>query len=634
MSRIISIPPLSAVLQVDNTTLDNQPIYFDTAKQKYIKYDPITLDWVFRTDDRIWFQAINFILHQAPLVEMGGIGSVILLNAATSIKIPFGIPVFFDHPANINYLKWNNVSSYFEFNNAVYINGKLTVTGAIDPTELDMPDNAPIYLNTLKTKFLAYDSVKVKIVSNTDFEVGATMKVNSYQDMLPIGAPAGVAGRFYYDSLANKMYYYNGVVWVDMSGGAVPDLQTVCNVGNSSTTTILLAIQNAVTPSYSFIGDTNTGIFSYGADNLGFATGGTGAVSLTNAELRLYRSDFVLEGNKIYFEATKTQNLFWNGTNFEFNNSVRFDSFIQNQGIAAPTVSPAGTGRIYYDTASNKFKASENGGAYVNLIAGTPTLEQVCTAGNSTTKKILQDVNSQRNVVIGNTGYDANQGFDNVVLGYAAFNTSSNPLSNVAIGRSAMSANGSGQANVAVGAYALQNYNSGSGGSHVAVGYQALKMCSTGSTNTALGRDAGYSITTNGGCVFLGYQAGYSNTAANNLFIANSSTAYPLLGGDFSTYIATTSDGTTTVNKRLQVTNFTVAPSNIGVGASPFVYQNTTGYPCSVIVSGGTVTDISFSHDNVTYYTVGLLAGMIELSQNDYTKVTYTVAPTMTLVPR
>ena len=40
----------------------------------------------------------------------------------------------------------------------------------------------------------------------------------------------------------------------------------------------------------------------------------------------------------------------------------------QSRGVAAPALAPAGQGRIYFDNASNKFRVSENGLAYVDLL--------------------------------------------------------------------------------------------------------------------------------------------------------------------------------------------------------------------------------------------------------------------------
>jgi hypothetical protein len=48
----------------------------------------------------------------------------------------------------------------------------------------------------------------------------------------------------------------------------------------------------------------------------------------------------------------------------------QIDTAITQEGIAAPAVSPASTGRIYFDSGTNKFRASQNGGAYVDLITG------------------------------------------------------------------------------------------------------------------------------------------------------------------------------------------------------------------------------------------------------------------------
>ena len=82
------------------------------------------------------------------------------------------------------------------------------------------------------------------------------------------------------------------------------------------------------------------------------------------------------------------------------------------------------------------------------------------------------------------------------------------------------------------------------------------------------------------------------------------------------------------------VPGWAIQPRAVAVGASPFTFQNTTGRSVDLIVSGGTVSGITFSRDNVTFYGVGQTAGLFWLSPYDYLRVTYTVAPTITLVPR
>lgn len=68
-------------------------------------------------------------------------------------------------------------------------------------------------------------------------------------------------------------------------------------------------------------------------------------------------------------------------------------------------------------------------------------------------------------------------------------------------------------------------------------------------------------------------------------------------------------------------------------GASPWTYQSPYGGDVRLLISGGTVSALAFSRDNVTFYPVGVVAGQITLSQNDFLRVTYTVAPTITAVP-
>jgi len=71
---------------------------------------------------------------------------------------------------------------------------------------------------------------------------------------------------------------------------------------------------------------------------------------------------------------------------------------------------------------------------------------------------------------------------------------------------------------------------------------------------------------------------------------------------------------------------------SITVGASAYSYV-ATQIGC-VIVSGGTVSDIEFSIDGSSFYSVGQTAGMFSLVVGDTLRVTYTVAPTMTFIKR
>lgn len=72
--------------------------------------------------------------------------------------------------------------------------------------------------------------------------------------------------------------------------------------------------------------------------------------------------------------------------------------------------------------------------------------------------------------------------------------------------------------------------------------------------------------------------------------------------------------------------------AGIVVGSSPYRYVATQGG--SVIVNGGSTTQISFSRDGANFFITGQTAGMFKLAQGDTLQVTYPVAPpTMSFVP-
>lgn len=75
-------------------------------------------------------------------------------------------------------------------------------------------------------------------------------------------------------------------------------------------------------------------------------------------------------------------------------------------------------------------------------------------------------------------------------------------------------------------------------------------------------------------------------------------------------------------------------PSAIVVGASPFTYTNALAVPADVMISGGTVLTISIQRaTGGGFILAGLLAGQYHTQPGDQIRITYVVAPTMTLMP-
>lgn len=63
----------------------------------------------------------------------------------------------------------------------------------------------------------------------------------------------------------------------------------------------------------------------------------------------------------------------------------------------------------------------------------------------------------------------------------------------------------------------------------------------------------------------------------------------------------------------------------VTVGTSPYTYQAPVGG--TLMVSGGTVTQISFSRDGSNFFIVGVTAGAIPMSKGDLVRITYSVGP-------
>jgi len=125
--------------------------------------------------------------------------------------------------------------------------------------------------------------------------------------------------------------------------------------------------------------------------------------------------------------------------------------------------------------------------------------------------------------------------WDNTFLGYKAGKSATSGGGNTFVGSLSGHYHTQGTNNTYVG------YNSGYSNSttgftpakNTFVGGFSGYLISSGSNNTYLGYEAGRNTTTGEGNVFIGYQAGYSEADSNKLYIHNSSSADPLIYGEF-----------------------------------------------------------------------------------------------------
>jgi Chaperone of endosialidase len=135
------------------------------------------------------------------------------------------------------------------------------------------------------------------------------------------------------------------------------------------------------------------------------------------------------------------------------------------------------------------------------------------------------------NVFIGErAGYSNLTGNYNTIIGESAGRSQETGYSNVFIGPECGYSNIGGQYNTFLGGWT--GYEN-KGSSNVMIGSLSGNMNINGSGNTFLGRDAGRSNTGSQN-VFLGLSAGSNESGSGKLYIENSSTATPLIWGDFS----------------------------------------------------------------------------------------------------
>jgi hypothetical protein len=193
-----------------------------------------------------------------------------------------------------------------------------------------------------------------------------------------------------------------------------------------------------------------------------------------------------------------------------------------------------------------------------NTAIGYEALRAITTTGKNTAvgSGSQRDATGTENTTAGyQTGYNLS-GTGNTAVGYRSLYATTSGNYNIGVGYDALYGGTTGSHNIGIGYYALQgsagspntgSYNIAIGGNNapnmtsgannLLIGYNSGLALTTGSQNVIIGYGAGDDLTTGAGNVIIGYQVGSANnvdTENNLLLIDNSSTATPLIEGDFT----------------------------------------------------------------------------------------------------
>ena len=204
-----------------------------------------------------------------------------------------------------------------------------------------------------------------------------------------------------------------------------------------------------------------------------------------------------------------------------------------------------------YNTAIGDSALRSNTTGNNNTAIGASALKLVTTSGNNTAIGVgaLYVNTAAANTAVGSSSMVSNTtGTFNAALGATSLYANTTGSNNAAVGYWALRFNTTGSENVAFGTTALRENTTGN--KNIALGRQAMSQNTTGSNKVGIGYQSGFNNNGDGN-IFLGYQAGFNEAGSNKLYIANSNTATPLIGGDFVTGYA--GIGTVNPTEKLEV---------------------------------------------------------------------------------
>ncbi len=197
------------------------------------------------------------------------------------------------------------------------------------------------------------------------------------------------------------------------------------------------------------------------------------------------------------------------------NTTGRYNSFL-GAGSGNSNTTGYSNSFLGYKSGANNTTGSEN--SFVGTASG---------ASNTT---------GSGNSFVGTaSGANNTTGFYNSFLGYQSGYANTTGRYNSFLGYQSGYSNTTGYFNLFLGY--RSGYDNTTGRYNLFLGNYSGYNNTTGNYNSFLGYSSGYNNTTGSRNVFLGYYAGYNETGSNKLYIENSSSATPLIYGEFDNNI-------------------------------------------------------------------------------------------------
>jgi len=271
--------------------------------------------------------------------------------------------------------------------------------------------------------------------------------------------------------------------------------------------------------------------------------------------------------------------------------------------------------KVYRSKAGDSYYAQCLVATVADNTTGTYT-DNIADASLDTTKNAYYRDNTTNNALTRNGVRVMMPGAQNTIFGLSAGASLTTGGGNALLGASAGTVLTSGTDNTFLGHFSGMSYTTGwsntalgsnalyygtTGGNNVGVGYLAGLNNQTGNRNVLIGVSAGAGTTIHNksDCVMIGYQAGKNENGNSKLYIHNTSSATPLIYGDFTGGLTINAQSSTLAALNLQLVSghsgyaFTILPFGSAtpvfeVDAAGVVWP--TGYKSSDGTTGATVT--------------------------------------------